>query len=70
MDRQVLVSNQNRECNSNVTNFKMVLDYNVQNKKFEKIVQNNWSLLKQDKVLGPVLPLQPQFIYKKSSIIA
>lgn len=41
MGRHVLVSNLNRECKNDVNNFKMTLDYNVQYKKFEKIVLKN-----------------------------
>lgn len=62
MDRQTLVANKNREQTDN-TSFKILLDYNVQHKKFEKNVLKNWSILKQDRVLGAVLPTQLQFIY-------
>lgn len=65
MDRNVLVSNQIRDNDIGVPNFKMVLNFNVQHKKFERIFQKNWSILKQDKVLGPLLPSRPSFTYKK-----
>ena len=69
LDRTTLVADKDNPTgeSTNVThNFKMILDYNVQHKKFERIIAKNWSILKQDKVLGPVLPEKPQFIYKKA----
>lgn len=35
-----------------------VLDYNIQHEKFENIILKNWFILKQDRVLGPVLPIR------------
>lgn len=44
---------------------KIVLDYNIQHKQFEKIVNKHWEVLRKDRVLGAVLPSLPQFIYKQ-----
>lgn len=60
MDRNVLVSNQVTE------NCKLILDYNVHYKTFERIVQKNCPILKQDNILSPLLPIRLQFLLKKS----
>lgn len=65
MDRNTLVSNQVKITSAQY-HFKLILDYNVHRKKFEKLVQKDLSKLKQDKTLGPFLLIRLQFIYKKA----
>lgn len=66
MDRTSLVSNRPRVKQDETGNIRIILDYNVQYKKFEKIIRKYWPILKQDKTLGPVLPERPQFVYKRA----
>lgn len=44
----------------------MILDYNIQHRKFEKIVEKHWPILKHDRILGPLLSDRPQFVYKRA----
>lgn len=60
------MSNGPKEKQSPSMNTRMILDYNVQHKKFEKIVFKYWLILKQDRVLGPALSDHPQFKYRKA----
>lgn len=47
--------------------FKIILDYNIQHKQFEKIVRKHCEvLLRKDEVLRAVLPPRPLFIYKRA----
>ena len=64
MERNILVADHVSKPNPDVNNFRMILDYSVEFKAFERIINKNWSILKNDRVLGPVLPARPQFIYK------
>lgn len=66
LERKILVSNSPKDNQYSAANMRMSLDFNVQNKKFEKIVKKYWPILKQDRVLGPPLPECPQFIYRKA----
>lgn len=65
MDRKVLNSNVSHKNVNTSTNMKMVVDYNIQYKKFEKNHPER-PILKQDRVLGSFLPERPQFIYRKA----
>ena len=68
MDRDVIIAD--KPCDPTVIeaniNHKILLDYNIQHKKFERIIVKHWAVLKGDTVLGPVLPERPQFVYKKA----
>ena len=66
LERSVIVADKPPITDKEPSNFKMVLDYNIQYKKFEKIVAKHWPILKGDVVLGPALPDRPQFIYRKA----
>lgn len=48
------------------TDYRVVLDYNVQYKKLERIIARHWPILKCDWTLEPVLPKHPRFIYRKA----
>lgn len=65
-DRNTLVSNVPNVNQNSAANMRIILDFNVQHKKFERLVQKHFPILKQDRVLGPVLPEHPQFIYRKA----
>lgn len=45
---------------------RIILNYNIQHKKFEKIIMKHWDILKKDRVLGTVLPSRPRFIYRRA----
>lgn len=49
--------------------YKIILDYNIQHKKFERIISKHWEILKRDSVLGPVLPPRPKFVYRKPTTL-
>lgn len=49
--------------------YSLILDYNVQHKKFELIIAKHWSILKHDRLLGPVLPSRPKLIYRKAPFL-
>lgn len=66
LDRKVLVSNAPRVAQGEPKQIRMILDFNIQHKQFEKIVQKHWPILKLDRTLGPVLPDRPLFIYKRA----
>ena len=68
MNREVIVSDKPPVTSAieQITNHKIVLDYNIQYKKFDRIVVKHWAVLKGDAVLGPTLPDRPQFVYKKA----
>lgn len=36
--------------------FNLILDYNIQHKQFERIVNKHWEVLRKDKILETVLP--------------
>ena len=68
MDRDVIIADKPRDptvIEANI-NHKILLDYNIQHKKFERIIVKHWAVLKGDTVLGPVLLERPQFVYKKA----
>lgn len=50
----------------NTSQFRMVVDYSIQHKRFEKIVAKYWPILKYDYILGPHLPIHPEFIYSEA----
>lgn len=66
MDQEILVadSDKNKKKRDNFE-YKIILDYNIQHKKFEKIIMRHWEILKRDKILGTVLPPRPRFIYRR-----
>lgn len=43
-----------------------ITGFNAQYKEIEAIFSRYWHILKLDKNLGPVLPANPKFIYRKS----
>lgn len=65
MDRSSLVadSDKNKDKNINtkqdVFQYRIILDYNIQHKKVEKIILKYWDILKKDIILGPTLPARP-----------
>lgn len=65
MDRQLMLK-EGKPCTTTDFLFKMVLDFNVQYRQVERIIRCYWNILKRDKVLGPVLPGNPGFLYKKA----
>lgn len=66
LDRSSLVANSdsNKKPKGNFE-YKIILDYNIQHKKFERIILKHWNILKKDSVLGTVLPSRPKFVYRK-----
>ena len=67
LNRADLVQDSNKQVTKEGNfEFKIVLDYNIQYRQFEKIVNKHWEVLKKDKVLGTVLPAHPRFIYRKA----
>lgn len=66
MYRTTLVADTDRS-NKRRDNFeyRIILDFNIQHKKFEKIILRHWDILKKDNILGSVLPARPKFIYRR-----
>lgn len=68
IDRNTVVEDKVKsiEDNTNVSSYRIILDYNIQYKKLEHIIAKHWPILKGDRTLGPVLPDHPRFIYRKA----
>lgn len=64
MERETILEG-SKKISSNCE-YKILLDYSIQHKKFERIVKKHWPILQHDRVLGQVLPSCPQFIYRKA----
>lgn len=58
--------NINKKPTSKVNLVPVVLEYNAQYKKIEKIFARHWHILKSDSGLREVLPDRPMFIYKRN----
>lgn len=57
LDQASLVANSdNHQKSKDDFEYKIILDYNIQYKKIERIVSKHWDILKKDSVLGAVLP--------------
>lgn len=66
LERTSLVADSdNHQKSKDDFGYKVILDYNIQYKKFERIVSKHWDILKKDSVLGAVFPPCPKFVYRK-----
>lgn len=65
MDRRSLLQD-GHTGDSRSFEYKIIFDYNVQFKKVENFIKDHWSILRKDKILGPLLPTHPGFIYRKA----
>lgn len=50
--------------------YSMITGFNIHHKQVEKILKKHWPILKEDKILGPVLPGKPQVIYRRAPSLA
>lgn len=68
MDRATLVTDPktHKTEQKDRSEFKIILDYNIQHKKLKKIIMKHWDILKKDCMLGTILPSRPRFIYKRA----
>lgn len=65
MDRESLLQ-YGHQCSNLGFDYKVILDYNVQFRKVEHIIRNHWNILRTDRILGPLFPVHPGFIYRKA----
>lgn len=65
MDRAFMLRGKEKsQSRENDHNFSMVTTYSHQYNDIKKIMTKHWVVLKNNKVLGPVLPDHPQVIFR------
>lgn len=70
-DRSKLFSTRPKSATSgSKAEFSMITGFNIHHKQVEKILKKHWPILKEDKILGPVLPGKPQVIYRRAPSLA
>lgn len=65
MDQAELIKDK-QKCDSRVNRVLIILDYNAQYKKIEKIRKRHWHILLMDTHLQELLPQNPKFVYKRA----
>ncbi|XP_073465138.1 uncharacterized protein [Aquarana catesbeiana] len=65
MDRKELIRDKTRN-ETTLAVAPIILDFNAQHKRIEKIIKRHWHILLADKELQDKLPPNPRFIYKKA----
>lgn len=68
MDRLILIKDKEYN-NQQIDRVPIILDYNVQHRQVERIIQRHWHMLQADKHLHTILPNKPKFVYKKAPTI-
>ena len=56
----------NATCESNPNEWGFITQFHSQYKEVESIFKDHWHILLLDKKLGPVIPQQPRFIYRRA----
>lgn len=62
MDQTILIKD-NQKQDSRINVAPIILDYNAQHKKVEKIIKRHWHILLTDTHLKSLLPQIPKFVY-------
>lgn len=47
----------------------LIMDYNLQHKQVERIIEKYWNILKYDDILKSFILVKPRFIYKRATIL-
>lgn len=67
MDRKTLIEGtRNQQRKDKNMDLAFITGYNRQYKNVETIIKKHWPILQSDKVLNPILPKKPIFIYRKA----
>lgn len=66
MDRDALLLNKPAQKRQELPPA-LIMDYNIQYKQVERIIEKYWNVLKCDDILKTLIPDKPRFIYRRAT---